>query len=112
MPMFRPVIFMGDLQIVCDLDYRFPTTGVHTLPNGDPGFPDEPEEGIVTAACLILEDGSQIDIMPIFETLGEEAEEKLNELALEAARDDIDASTDPGDDKPGDQFKPDTWDED
>jgi len=37
-------IILGDQQIEVKFDYTPADPGVHTLPNGDPGYPPSPEE--------------------------------------------------------------------
>lgn len=37
-------IILGDQQIEVKFDYTPADPGVHTLPNGDPGYPPNPEE--------------------------------------------------------------------
>lgn len=109
---FNVKVEIAGFELECELDYRFPY--VWDSASGDPWQPDTQERSAVAHAYMMQPHNGmdmKIDILPLIETLGEAAEEKLNELALEAARDQIDSYGDPGDDEPGDQFKPDTRDE-
>jgi hypothetical protein len=43
-------------------DYSPGSPGVHTLSNGDPGFPDDPEEFDITEVSFVKSNGSKIEI--------------------------------------------------
>ncbi len=70
----------GERDCVIAYDYTRGYPGVHTLRNGDPGYPDEPAELDITDITV---DGKSIDYL-----FDEDAREALADDLLETVEDD------------------------
>lgn len=60
-------VTFGGRRLGVEYDYTPPQQGVHTLRNGDPGWPDEPEEFYITRASIRLPDAQWLDITDLLE---------------------------------------------
>jgi len=49
---------LGDATVMVEYEYTPPQRGVHTLRNGDPGYPDEPAEVVI---LNVLVNGQMVD---------------------------------------------------
>jgi len=71
-------INLGGQELLVDYDYSPPQAGVHTLRNGDPGWPDEPEEFYVTKIRLMMPNGSWLDVSDLLgELLGDSGDDLI-----------------------------------
>ena len=91
--MTKPIfleIELGGHELRCQYDFSPGTPDVMYLPNGDPGYPGDPEEFSVTKIELQYDDSLSvhppvwIDLTDILADLGDEAAEKLDDIAREA----------------------------
>ncbi len=71
-------------------DYSPGSPGVHTLPNGDPGYPDEPDELEITEIILVGESGAKnaipwefLDDFDLFDRMDTLCRNHLETLASE-----------------------------
>jgi hypothetical protein len=49
---------LGDATVMVEYEYEPAQRGVHTLPNGDPGYPDEPAQVNIVS---VLVNGAMVD---------------------------------------------------
>jgi len=79
-------------KLVIDFDYQPGSPGVHTLPNGDPGYPETPETLEITSVQLWTRSAFDavkwfpIDIFLDMEILNEEFLLSLAEKEIERQR--------------------------
>jgi len=88
-------IEIGGQQLRCEYDCSPGRPGVHTLRNGDPGYPDEPAEFTVTRTRLFvgatpLYPDEWLDISDLVEELG--GQDTLDEKAYEEFEKTLDAA--------------------
>jgi hypothetical protein len=69
--------FVGEQEAVVEFAYWRGRPGVHTMPNGDPGYPDDPDELEIISVVI---DGAEAE-------LTDEQAEQLEERAFEYAID-------------------------
>ena len=62
MNQFTLVTDFGDQTLRCGIEFSPYSPGVHTMPNGDPGYPDDPEEFYIEKVELKLADNRWLDI--------------------------------------------------
>ena len=103
-------IELGGHELRCSWEYTPATPDVMYLPNGDPGYPGDPDEFNVTkaelAAHLITPTGNKIAErwLDVTDLLAECAdEERIHEVAREACEDDGLLEDEP-DDEPEDEL--------
>lgn len=63
-------ITVGEVELTCDYDYSPSTPDVMYLPNGDPGYPGDPEEFTVNSAIGEI-DGQRVDVLNLLAKLGD-----------------------------------------
>lgn len=92
-PQDKPAPFVeievGGHQLRCEYDYTPGRPGVHTMPNGDPGYPDDPEEFVVSRISIFVgltptHPLSWLDITDLVVELTDEEGGIVGPLALEA----------------------------
>ena len=99
---------LGDSTVMVEYEYSPGRPGVHTLRNGDPGYPDEPAE---LAVLNVLVNGCMVDASEcIAPAVIERWEQQIIDAEIETAqdyddRDDYDASDDYLSDKAADKYE-------
>lgn len=63
-------IEMGELTLEVEATYRPGTPDVHTLPNGDPGYPGDPPELDIDSVTLVTPLGERLDVYQFLDDLG------------------------------------------
>ena len=66
LPEYTIEVERGGYNLIVHFDYSPGRPGVHTLPNGDPGYPDDPDE-LTIQAIEIEGDKTGIDLIGILE---------------------------------------------
>lgn len=82
---------VAPIPVTVDYLYHPGTPDVLTLPNGDPGYPGDPEElevytATATAPATLVGDGLTVTIAPGVDVLGLLSDEAVEDLALDLKR--------------------------
>lgn len=76
------LLALGDTEAWVEYEYSPGRAGVHTLPNGDPGFPDDPAE---LAVLNVLVNGRMVDADLFAPAVLEQWEQAITDIEADAA---------------------------
>lgn len=86
---------LGEVVIRFSGHYTKADPGVHTLPNGDPGYPGTPSEFAWETAHLLLDEGRKsLEVTDFIYELLNLGHEELASALLEAYEDEVEAEDD------------------
>jgi hypothetical protein len=75
----------GGQRLLVEYDYSPATADVMYLPNGDPGYPGDPEEFYITGVKMMMPNGSWLDIGDLYgELVDGSTEDPLSKATYEA----------------------------